>query len=519
MPQPSIAVPNFSGTSTTVFTINPNGQATSANSQPVTLASDQVGTAGTPAAQVISVQGVTGGQPVITSLPSNAAQESGGNLAALNTTTGTSADTAWTGTGSSTVIAALKAIYNALVAALPAGTNVIGSILNISGTISLPTGASTSANQTTTNSTLATISTNTGNIPAKGAAVTASSTPVNIASDQTVPVSAASLPLPSGASTSALQTSGNTSLTNIASASGSTSDTAYAGSGAASIIAAIKGVYNACVASTPAGSNIIGKVGIDQTTLGTTNNVTLSDTSSNTATINTTTADGMAVALNRLRCSATLGGYNGTTWDMVRAGISAVTSTFTGFLNVLNYGVYNSTPLTLTNGQGSPIQVDASGNVQVATFSTIASVSPTITASAYTAGQVLGGLQTFTGCLRTPKNTGILNSITANFSSSIFSQGITVFLFSANPSGSTFTDKAAPAIAVADAGKLIGVVSMPSNYTSALGANHTMYYQTGIQMGLTGTAGTIYAVVIAIGAVTPTATTQFVNLQLGILQD
>ena len=40
-------------------------------------------------------------------------------------------------------------------------------------------------------------------MPAQGAAVTAASTPVNIASDQTVPVSAASLPLPSGAATEA----------------------------------------------------------------------------------------------------------------------------------------------------------------------------------------------------------------------------------------------------------------------------------------------------------------------------
>lgn len=40
-------------------------------------------------------------------------------------------------------------------------------------------------------------------LPAQGAAVTASSTPVNIASDQTVPISAASLPLPSGAATDA----------------------------------------------------------------------------------------------------------------------------------------------------------------------------------------------------------------------------------------------------------------------------------------------------------------------------
>jgi len=44
-----------------------------------------------------------------------------------------------------------------------------------------------------------------GKTPALGAAATAASTPVNIASDQTVPVSAASLPLPTGAATAANQ--------------------------------------------------------------------------------------------------------------------------------------------------------------------------------------------------------------------------------------------------------------------------------------------------------------------------
>jgi hypothetical protein len=44
---------------------------------------------------------------------------------------------------------------------LNAGTNTVGSLLNISGTISLPTGAATAANQATANSSLSTIATNT----------------------------------------------------------------------------------------------------------------------------------------------------------------------------------------------------------------------------------------------------------------------------------------------------------------------------------------------------------------------
>lgn len=74
----------------------------------------------------------------------------------------------------------------------------------------LPAGAATSALQTTGNTTLTTIS---GQLPATlGAKTTANSLAVNIASDQTVPVSASSLPLPTGASTAANQSTEITAL-------------------------------------------------------------------------------------------------------------------------------------------------------------------------------------------------------------------------------------------------------------------------------------------------------------------
>lgn len=58
-------------------------------------------------------------------------------------------------------------------------------------------------------------------------------------------------------------------------AQGAKADSAYAGSGAASLVALGKGIYNAATAPIPAGTAIIGKVGIDQTTPGTTNGVAL----------------------------------------------------------------------------------------------------------------------------------------------------------------------------------------------------------------------------------------------------
>jgi hypothetical protein len=70
----------------------------------------------------------------------------------------------------------------------------------------LPTGA-------TTETTLASAS---AKLPASlGTKVISASMAVNIASDQVVPISATALPLPTGASTSALQTTGNTSLSSL----------------------------------------------------------------------------------------------------------------------------------------------------------------------------------------------------------------------------------------------------------------------------------------------------------------
>lgn len=67
--------------------------------------------------------------------------------------------------------------------------------------------------------------------------------------------------------------SGRLSSAIIGGAFGTTADAAYAGSGAATLISIEKGIYNAVSASIPAGTAIIGKVGIDQTTPGTTNGV------------------------------------------------------------------------------------------------------------------------------------------------------------------------------------------------------------------------------------------------------
>lgn len=144
-------------------------------------------------------------------------------------------------------------------------------ILASDQTLPLPSGASTSSLQTSGNVSLSSIDSKLGTLGQKAAA---GSAPVVLASDQT-------LPLPSGAATSALQTSGNTSLSSI--------DSKTPALGQALAAASVPVVLTSAqlAALTPltstsvtllAGSAIAGKFGIDQTTPGTTNAVQVTGT-------------------------------------------------------------------------------------------------------------------------------------------------------------------------------------------------------------------------------------------------
>ncbi len=117
----------------------------------------------------------------------------------------------------------------------PASESGTWNITNISGTVSLPTGAATSANQPTNSAIGGTTSGQTGNLhmgavtSAAPSYTTGQTDPLSLnlsgglrvdGSGVTQPVSAASLPLPSGAATSANQSTEITSLGTIATNSG-----------------------------------------------------------------------------------------------------------------------------------------------------------------------------------------------------------------------------------------------------------------------------------------------------------
>lgn len=74
-------------------------------------------------------------------------------------------------------------------------------------------------------------------------------------------------------------------------------------------------------------------------------------------------AESNATLLGAVR--ARLSGFNGTTWDRLRSGITTVSSTLTGFLNALPWAVFHTTPTTRIDGQGGPLESDAAGNLQM----------------------------------------------------------------------------------------------------------------------------------------------------------
>lgn len=141
-------------------------------------------------------------------------------------------------------------------------------------------------------------------------------------------------------------------------------------------------------------------------------------------------------------------------------------------------------------------------------------VSPTVTAAAYTAGNEVGGLETFSNVLL-GAGSGVLVSISVTVKSAIV-PGFSLLLFSSNPSNTTWTDKTAASINVADIPKVIGDYQIPTGYSPA-GAM-TIYNLNGIGQALNVGATTLYAVLFTSG--TPTfGSTSAVSVTLGILQD
>lgn len=90
-------------------------------------------------------------------------------------------------------------------------------------------------------------------------------------------------------------------------------------------------------------------------------------------------------------------------------------------------------------------------------------VQPTVTAGAYSAGDIMGGLLTFSGVAPNP-NTPLIVTGVQVASKVAVTPNLTLVLFNADPTNTTKTDNAAYSLNAADAFKVIAAIPVSTIY-------------------------------------------------------
>lgn len=142
-------------------------------------------------------------------------------------------------------------------------------------------------------------------------------------------------------------------------------------------------------------------------------------------------------------------------------------------------------------------------------------VAPVVSTTAYTSNDAMGTLMTFSNALRSGKTTGMIQGVNLKFKSSQSSPS-ELWLFNANPSGTTVTDNGAFSVAVSDFNKVIGVI--PISYCSSAGSV-SFCSATGLATSFSVASGqSVYGVLVTRG--TPTlSSTSDLSVELVLVQD
>lgn len=153
----------------------------------------------------------------------------------------------------------------------------------------------------------------------------------------------------------------------------------------------------------------------------------------------------------------------------------------------------------------------------IQTNSRIVSATPTLAnAGAYTAGDVVGTLVTFSKPARQPGSGVILSVVITDLAKQ--SVDLDVIFFNLNPAATTFTDNAALDIPDADLTKVCGHVSITADDYTALNDNSfATKGGIGLVFQVPDWTYDLYAVIVARG--TPTYASGDVSLQVGLLLD
>lgn len=173
-------------------------------------------------------------------------------------------------------------------------------------------------------------------------------------------VNVVSSALPSGAATSAAQTTGNTSLATIATNSGTQATAANQTTGNNSLATIATNTTGAATAANQTtGNSSLATIATNSGTQATSANQTTGNSSLATIATNSGTQATAANQTTGNSSLATIATNSSATQGTVAAGTAATKSDLVG-------GVFNTTLPTLTTGQQAAIQVDSSGRVIIA---------------------------------------------------------------------------------------------------------------------------------------------------------
>ena len=184
---------------------------------------------------------------------------------------------------------------------------------------------------------------------------------------------------------------------------------------------------------------------------------------------------------------------------------------------VSSHAQYNASGVSATDGKLVALQADSAGSlITRGPISIRVTSTQTVTAAAYSSGNCVGGKITFSNAVRVAGQGGVIAGVTIRDKAG---QNVPydLFLFDADPTNTTITDKIAVAINTADLAKVIGVVSLTG---IVLGAASTMGVLTNApSLGFKlGSGTTMYGILVTRGAPTY-ASTSDVSIDLTILPD
>lgn len=168
--------------------------------------------------------------------------------------------------------------------------------------------------------------------------------------------------------------------------------------------------------------------------------------------------------------------------------------------------------LTIAGWKLAPAATDLEAPYNTGQPVDVISNTPAVQAAAYAAGDVFGGKQVIT-VLKAGNRSALVRSILIDCKVAI-ATGFDVILFSSDPSGSTFTENGPIAVAAGDVAKVVAVATVTTLVTYGTPSSAILQGQAIPIIG-DGTNRTIWAVLVAKGATTPTGTADC-TLRLGL---